>query len=90
MTAWRHRVDNTDWTTVAAELDQSLSHSFRRLVQRHLPENEYGATRNYSQVSELVGNRTADRAVGTAPATNPQPVVVPCQAKTTLLQLEAA
>ncbi|MCL2582558.1 MAG: MGMT family protein, partial [Streptosporangiales bacterium] len=32
----------------------------------------------YGQVAELVGNPKAVRAVGTACATNPLPVVVPC------------
>jgi methylated-DNA-[protein]-cysteine S-methyltransferase len=59
-------------------LDLSLSSGFRQLVQRHLPEIGYGQTRTYGQVAELVGNPKAVRAVGTACATNPLPVVVPC------------
>jgi len=59
-------------------LDLSLSKGFRQLVQRHLPEIGYGQTRTYRQVAELVGNPQAVRAVGTACATNPLPVVVPC------------
>jgi methylated-DNA-[protein]-cysteine S-methyltransferase len=59
-------------------LDQSLSTGFRQLVQRHLPEIGYGQTRTYGQVASLVGNPKAARAVGTACATNPLPVVVPC------------
>ncbi len=59
-------------------LDRSLSRGFRQLVQRHLPEIGYGLTRTYGQVAELVGNPKAVRAVGTACATNPLPVVVPC------------
>jgi methylated-DNA-[protein]-cysteine S-methyltransferase len=59
-------------------LDLSLSHGFRQLVQKHLPEIGYGQTRSYRQVAELVGNPNAVRAVGTACATNPLPVVVPC------------
>jgi len=59
-------------------LDLSLSSGFRQLVQRHLPEIGYGQTRTYRQVAELVGNPKAARAVGTACATNPLPVVVPC------------
>jgi methylated-DNA-[protein]-cysteine S-methyltransferase len=59
-------------------LDFSLSRGFRQLVQRHLPEIGYGQTRTYAQVAELVGNPRAVRAVGTACATNPLPVVVPC------------
>jgi methylated-DNA-[protein]-cysteine S-methyltransferase len=59
-------------------LDLSLSAGFRQLVQRHLPEIGYGQTRTYGQVAELVGSPRAVRAVGTACATNPLPVVVPC------------
>jgi methylated-DNA-[protein]-cysteine S-methyltransferase len=59
-------------------LDRSLSAGFRQLVQRHLPEIGYGQTRTYGQVAQLVGNPKAVRAVGTACATNPLPVVVPC------------
>jgi methylated-DNA-[protein]-cysteine S-methyltransferase len=59
-------------------LDLSLSKGFRQLVQRHLPDIGYGETRTYRQVAELVGNPKAVRAVGTACATNPLPVIVPC------------
>jgi methylated-DNA-[protein]-cysteine S-methyltransferase len=59
-------------------VDMSLSRGFRQLVQRHLPEIGYGQTRTYGQVAALVGNPKAVRAVGTACATNPLPVVVPC------------
>jgi methylated-DNA-[protein]-cysteine S-methyltransferase len=59
-------------------LDLSLSSGFRQLVQRRLPEIGYGQTRTYGQVAALVGNPKAVRAVGTACATNPLPVVVPC------------
>jgi len=59
-------------------LDLSLSHGFRQVVQRRLPEIGYGQTRSYRQIAELVGNPKAVRAVGTACATNPLPVVIPC------------
>jgi methylated-DNA-[protein]-cysteine S-methyltransferase len=59
-------------------LDLSLSKGFRQLVQRHLPEIGYGQTRTYGQLAELVGSPRAFRAVGTACATNPLPLVVPC------------
>jgi methylated-DNA-[protein]-cysteine S-methyltransferase len=59
-------------------LDLSLSKGFRQLVQQHLPEIGYGQTRTYGQVAALVGNPKAVRAVGTACATNPLPLVVPC------------
>jgi methylated-DNA-[protein]-cysteine S-methyltransferase len=59
-------------------LDLSLSRGFRQLVQTKLPAIGYGQTRSYREVAELVGNPKAVRAVGTACATNPLPVVVPC------------
>lgn len=60
------------------ELDFALSSGFRQHVQRYLPQIGYGQTRSYKQVAELVGNPRAVRAVGSACATNPLPVVVPC------------
>ncbi len=60
------------------DVDLSLSHGFRRVVQARLPEIAYGQTRSYRQIAELVGNPNAARAVGTACATNPLPIVVPC------------
>ncbi len=59
-------------------LDYALSSGFRQLVQRYLPHIEYGHTQSYKEVAESVGNPKAVRAVGTACATNPLPVVVPC------------
>lgn len=59
-------------------LDLSLSKGFRLLVQQYLPSIRYGQTRSYQQVAALVGNPRAVRAVGTACATNPLPLVVPC------------
>ena len=38
----------------------------------------YGHTASYSDVARRAGNPRAVRAVGTACATNPLPVVVPC------------
>ena len=38
----------------------------------------YGRTASYAQVATAAGNPRAVRAVGTACATNPLPVVVPC------------
>ncbi|GAB3700554.1 methylated-DNA--[protein]-cysteine S-methyltransferase [Nocardiopsis oceani] len=59
-------------------LDHRLSSGFRRTVQDSLPGIAYGRTLTYKQVAERVGNPKAVRAVGTACATNPLPVVVPC------------
>lgn len=59
-------------------LDYTLSSGFRQTVQRYLRRIGYGHTETYKQVAEHVGNQGAVRAVGTACATNPIPVVVPC------------
>lgn len=65
-------------TTFDVPLDTSLSKGFRHQVQLHLPSISYGHTLSYSEVAELVGNPRAVRAVGTACATNPLPIVLPC------------
>ena len=60
-------------------LDWSLSHGFRRTVLEHLNTNiSYGATASYAALARLSGSPKAVRAVGTACATNPIPIVVPC------------
>jgi methylated-DNA-[protein]-cysteine S-methyltransferase len=59
-------------------LDFSLSSGFRREVLAHLPGIDYGTTASYATVAATVGSPRAFRAVGTACATNPLPVVVPC------------
>jgi len=47
-------------------------------VLNYLPGIAYGRTASYAAVAAAAGNPTAVRAVGTACATNPLPVVVPC------------
>jgi methylated-DNA-[protein]-cysteine S-methyltransferase len=64
--------------TFQVPLDRSLSRGFRDLVQRHLPDIAYGRTRSYAEVAQAIGRPGAWRAVGTACATNPLPIVVPC------------
>lgn len=60
-------------------LDWSLSHGFRRTVLEHLNTDvSYGATASYAALAQLSGSPRAVRAVGTACATNPIPIVVPC------------
>jgi methylated-DNA-[protein]-cysteine S-methyltransferase len=59
-------------------LDLSLSRGFRRTVLAYLPGIEYGQTASYRQVAAGVDNPKAVRAVGTACATNPLPVIIPC------------
>lgn len=59
-------------------LDLTLTAGFRRQVVRRLPDIPYGQTASYAAVAALAGSPRAVRAVGTACATNPLPVVVPC------------
>ncbi|MHA6742536.1 methylated-DNA--[protein]-cysteine S-methyltransferase, partial [Rhodococcus erythropolis] len=56
-------------------LDFQLAKGFRREVLRHLPEIEYGDTASYSVVAAASGSPRAVRAVGTACAKNPLPLV---------------
>lgn len=59
-------------------LDLRLSAGFRRVVLGQLMGIAYGHTETYAQVAAATGSPRAARAVGTACATNPLPVVVPC------------
>jgi methylated-DNA-[protein]-cysteine S-methyltransferase len=59
-------------------LDLRLSRGFRRTVLDHLQTIEYGRTSTYTAIAAAAGSPKAVRAVGSACATNPLPVVVPC------------
>jgi methylated-DNA-[protein]-cysteine S-methyltransferase len=59
-------------------LDLRLATGFRRLVLAQLPGIGYGSTASYAAMAAAAGNPRAVRAAGTACATNPLPVVVPC------------
>lgn len=59
-------------------LDLKLSTAFRRQVQLELGEIGYGQTWSYSHMAQRIGNPKAVRAVGSACATNPIPIVLPC------------
>lgn len=65
-------------TEFDVRLDLRLSKGFRRAVLTHLSEIGYGRTESYAEVAAAAGSPRAFRAVGTACATNPLPVVVPC------------
>ncbi|SEG89416.1 methylated-DNA-[protein]-cysteine S-methyltransferase [Actinacidiphila yanglinensis] len=64
--------------TFELPLDWRLSKGYRRQVLGLLPAIGYGRTESYAQVAAASGSPRAVRAVGTACATNPLPVVVPC------------
>lgn len=59
-------------------LDWQLAAGFRAAVLHRLPDIGYGRTASYASVAALAGRPRAVRAVGTACATNPLPVVIPC------------
>jgi len=65
-------------TAFDVALDLRLARGFRRSVVEALPRIAFGATASYTQVAALTGSPGAVRAVGTACARNPLPVVVPC------------
>ena len=66
----RHRFD--------LPLDLRLTTGFRRTVVAYLPQIAFGTTASYGDVAAAVRRPRAARAVGTACATNPLPLVVPC------------
>lgn len=59
-------------------LDWRLVTGFRSVVLHHLASIGYGRTATYTAVAALAGSPRAVRAVGSACATNPVPVIVPC------------
>ncbi|MCW2691011.1 MAG: O-6-methylguanine methyltransferase, partial [Mycobacterium sp.] len=59
-------------------VDLRLADGFRRAVIEHLRDIGYGHRESYAAVAVAVGSPNAVRAVGTACARNPLPVVIPC------------
>ena len=59
-------------------VDLQLARGFRRTVLDHLREIGYGRTTSYAGLAAASGSPAAVRAVGTACATNPLPIVIPC------------
>jgi methylated-DNA-[protein]-cysteine S-methyltransferase len=59
-------------------LDWRLTSGFRREVLRATAQIPYGHTASYRDVATRAGSPGAVRAAGSALATNPLPIVVPC------------
>ena len=59
-------------------LDLTGVTAFRAAVLRELAKVPYGETTSYAQLARAVGNPNAVRAVGSACATNPLPLFIPC------------
>ena len=51
---------------------------FRRSVLEELERIPYGETRTFKEIAESIGSPKAYRAVGTACAANPLPIIIPC------------
>jgi methylated-DNA-[protein]-cysteine S-methyltransferase len=60
------------------ELDLEGIGGFRRRALEVMAAIPYGQTRTYRELAEAAGNADAVRAAGSACATNPWPVIVPC------------
>jgi methylated-DNA-[protein]-cysteine S-methyltransferase len=60
------------------ELDLDGIDGFRRRALEVMSAIPYGETRTYRELAEAAGNPAAVRAAGSACATNPWPVIVPC------------
>jgi methylated-DNA-[protein]-cysteine S-methyltransferase len=59
-------------------VDLQLATGFRRVVLERLTEVPYARTVSYGELAARAGSPRAVRAVGTACALNPVPLVVPC------------
>ncbi|VEG42643.1 O-6-methylguanine DNA methyltransferase [Mycolicibacterium flavescens] len=65
-------------TAFEVPVDLRLAAGFRLSVIEHLRDIGYGQRASYASVAAAVGNPRAVRAVGSACARNPLPVVIPC------------
>ena len=65
-------------TIFEVAVDLRLAEGFRRNVIEHLRDIGYGRRESYAAVAAAIGYPRAVRAVGTACAHNPLPVVIPC------------
>lgn len=60
------------------ELDWGTIGGFKRRALEEMAGIPYGETRTYTELAAAAGNPAAVRAAGSACATNPWPVIVPC------------
>jgi methylated-DNA-[protein]-cysteine S-methyltransferase len=65
-------------TTFELPVDMQLAHGFRRKALGFVAAIPYGRTASYKEVASGAGSPAAVRAAGSACATNPVPIVVPC------------
>jgi methylated-DNA-[protein]-cysteine S-methyltransferase len=77
----RHQLDEyfqRRRTEFDVTLDWQLTSGFRRHVLAATAQIPYGHTASYTEVATRAGSPRAVRAAGTALATNPLPIVIPC------------
>lgn len=60
------------------KLDLSGTSSFQKLVYKCLRKVPAGKVISYGELAKKIGAKGAARAVGTAMATNPIPIIIPC------------
>ena len=65
-------------TAFEVPVDMQLAHGFRRKALGFVANIPYGRTASYKEVASGAGSPAAIRAAGSACATNPVPIVVPC------------
>src|SRR5690348_12801088 len=65
-------------TAFSVPVDMRLAHGFRRKALGVVASIPYGHTLSYKEVANGAGSPAAVRAAGSACATNPVPIVVPC------------
>ena len=65
----------TNWSV---DIDLRAMPEFRRHVLEACRRIPYGATASYADLARAVGSPAAARAVGSAMANNPLPLIVPC------------
>ncbi|MCC6938802.1 MAG: methylated-DNA--[protein]-cysteine S-methyltransferase [Flavobacteriales bacterium] len=51
---------------------------FQKLVWDHLDEIRWGDSRTYQEIADRIGGKAIARTVGSACASNPLPIIVPC------------
>jgi len=81
LAAARHQLDqyfDRGRTRFDVPLDWRLTRGFRREVLTVTSAIPYGRTLSYAEVAACAGSPRAWRAAGTALATNPLPILVPC------------
>ncbi|MGD7788407.1 methylated-DNA--[protein]-cysteine S-methyltransferase [Propionibacteriaceae bacterium Y1700] len=64
--------------TFEVTIDLQLARGYQREVLEHLRRTAYGQRVSYGELARTTSSPRAVRAVGTACATNPVPIVVPC------------